>query len=242
MERMKRTFAVALLFMLGAVIAAPASPVTVYDFSVGNRHVLGDPIAIRLTNPGKTTVTMGKTWDLNWLDGDGSAFYQWPDEEVELEPGESRVWTWDQRINACYGECQNVREGDPAEPGRYAVTTTFDAMSITIRFSIGQYFTLGFDQREKIEFAVFVAEQPQIDQMTDQAHADEKTLITSGVVRKGGRYNPDWNFTMGPYSIALGEVFMEVCDGSPWYVQKHRKEWLGERWCPWGSYVKRVGR
>jgi hypothetical protein len=46
---------------------------------------------------------------------------------------------------------------------------------------------------------------------------------------------------MGPHSIVLGEVFVEVCDGSPFYVQRHRKEWLGERWCPWDSYVKRIG-
>jgi hypothetical protein len=47
---------------------------------------------------------------------------------------------------------------------------------------------------------------------------------------------------MGPSSIVLGEVFVEVCDGDPNYVERHRREWLGERWCPWSSYVKREGR
>jgi len=240
---MRKVSASALMFVLAMTAAAPASPVYVYDFEAGKRHVVGgDPVPIRLVNTGTTTITMDPTWDLEWLTGEGSAFYQWPEDELTLAPGESREWTWDQRVNACYGECQNVRPGDPAEAGRYRVTTTLDGMDVATEFNLGQYFTLGFDQREKIEFVVFVAEQPQIDQMFDEAHTDDKMLITSGLVRTGRKYNPDWNFTMGPYSIELGEMFVEVCDGSPWYVQKHRKDWLGERWCPWSSYVKRVGR
>jgi hypothetical protein len=47
---------------------------------------------------------------------------------------------------------------------------------------------------------------------------------------------------MGTRSIVLGQVFTEVCDASPTYVQNHRADWLGRRWCPWSSYVKRAGR
>jgi hypothetical protein len=78
--------------------------------------------------------------------------------------------------------------------------------------------------------------------METEAAAEEKTLIVSGVVRRPQRYNPDWRFAMRSGSIVLGEVFIEVCDGSPKYVQRHRSEWLGERWCPWSSYVEKVGR
>jgi hypothetical protein len=37
-------------------------------------------------------------------------------------------------------------------------------------------------------------------------------------------------------------VAIEVCDGNPRYVQRHRDEWRGETWCPWSSYVEKVGR
>jgi hypothetical protein len=40
----------------------------------------------------------------------------------------------------------------------------------------------------------------------------------------------------------LGEVFIEVCDAAPRYVERHKKAWLGERWCPWSSYVSKTGR
>lgn len=241
---MKRSLVVLALLLVSSLgTAAPASPVVRYDFKAApGRHVLGDPVAIRLVNQGTTTITMGKTWDLASLDGNGTAFYQWPFRDFDLAPGEERVWMWDQRINACYGECKNVRAGDPAEAGRYEVTTTVNGEQARLRFSLGRYFTLGFDGRPNIEFSLFVATQPEITQMTDEAHADDKTLITSGIVRRGRPYNSDWNFSMGPHSVVLGEMFIEVCDGSPFYVQRHRKEWLGERWCPWGSYVKRVGR
>ena len=233
----------ALLGLLAVAGSASASQVSVYDFATEKRHVLGEAVPIRLVNDGTTTITMGKTWDLTWLNGDGTAFYQWTDGELELAPGESRVWTWDQRVNACYGECQNVSPGDPAEAGRYEVTTTIDGIETSLRFSLGQYFTLGFRERQRIEFVVFVATQPEIIQMTDQAHTEDDTeSITSGIVRGRRSYNPDWNFSMDPYSIVLGDMFIEVCDASPWYVQRYRSEWMGERWCPWGSYVKRVGR
>ena len=225
------------------VPTATASPVYNPKFDAPpGRHVLGEPVEIELVNEGTTAITMGETWDLTYLDGDGSAFYQWPTDELELKPGERLVWTWDQRVNQCYGECQNVRQGDPAPAGRYEVTTTIDGYEETATFTLGQYFTVGFTSRQKIEYVVYVATQEEVDLMTAEAAAEDKTLIVSGLVQKKRPYNSFWNFTMGPRSIELGEVFIEVCDGSPWYVQKHRDDWLGERWCPWSSYVKRVGR
>jgi hypothetical protein len=77
--------------------------------------------------------------------------------------------------------------------------------------------------------------------MTAQANSDEKTLIVSGIVRRQVLYNSRWDFSMGHRSIELGEVFIEVCDGAPRYVQRHRDEWFGQRWCPWSSFVKRIG-
>lgn len=236
---MKR-FAVLGLFLVMIATPGTASPVYDVDFGTTRRHVMNHTVAIGMVNNGTTNVTMGDTWDLQYGDGDGSAFYQWPEDELVLEPGDERVWQWDQRVNQCYGECQNVREGDPAPAGRYEVTTSVNGEQTTARFILGQYFTLGFEGRS-VEFRVFVATQEEIDQMTAEAQAEDKTLITSGFVRKRRSYNAPWSFTMGPHSIELGEVFIEVCDASPWYVHHRPAEWRGQRWCPWSSYVKRVG-
>ena len=242
---MKRVLIAVLLLVSVVTPAAASPPLRAWDFiTAPGPEVVGEPVEITLANVGGMTIQMGETWDLTYLDGEGTAFYQWPEDELEIAPGDSRVWTWDQRVNQCYGECVNVREGDPAPPGRYQVSTTVNGKEQTLTFNLGQFFTLGFRSRPEAEFTVFVATAPEVEQMTTEAAKpdEDKRLITSGIVKWGRSYNSDWNFTMGARSIALGEVFIEVCDGSPYYVQRHRDEWMGERWCPWSSYVKRVGR
>jgi hypothetical protein len=243
MKGMKRALSIAaasLIFGL-APGSAPASRVYQWDFHAGTKTSgIGDEVAISLYNDGTRPLTMGDVWTVESLDGNGSAEYFWSEEELRVEPGSVVTWFWDQMVNRCYGICQNVREGDPAPVGRYVATATVDGQEVTTRFSIGQYFTLGFRERSA-EFSVFVSTQDEIDQMTAEANADEKSLIVSGIVKKQVPYNSRWNFSMGHRTIELGEVFIEVCDGSPRYVHRHRDEWLGDRWCPWSSYVKRVG-
>ncbi len=75
----------------------------------------------------------------------------------------------------------------------------------------------------------------------EQAAAEEKTKHATGTVAGRRSYNPDWSYTLRPGTLALAEVSIEVCDGNPRYVEKHRKDWMGEQWCPWSSYVKREG-
>ena len=241
---MRRALPIAFLLVALFASATAASPQYVrFKFHAPpGHHAIGESVAIRLDGSGTVGMQMSETWELTHLETGQTAFYQWSENERLVSGFDDRVWVWDQRVNQCYGECVNVREGDPAPPGRYEVTMTIGDKKKTARFTLGQYFTLGFDARPNIEFSVFVGSQPEIDQMTAEAAAEDKTLIVSGLVRKARKYNPDWTFSMGPHSIVLGEMFIEVCDGSPWYVQRHRDEWLGERWCPWDSYVKRVGR
>ena len=239
MKKTLTTFVTAIALLVPAGASAVGDP----GLSVGHgRYVPGELVEIRLRNDGTSSVTMGDTWTVEQANGDGSTFYQWSEGDLEIGPGEERVWQWDQRINACYGACQNVREGDPAPAGRYDVTVTADGYEHHASLRLGQYFTIGFESRPQAKFSVFVTTQPEVDEMTAEATTDDKTLIVSGIVRGRKDYNLDWDISMGSASIVLGEVFVEVCDGSPYYVNRHRKEWRGERWCPWSSYVERVGR
>ena len=220
-----------------------ASPVFNPKFRAApGHHRLGDMVAITLVNEGTTTVTMGETWDLKHVESEATAFYQWPQEKLEVPAGGERTWIWDQRVNQCYGECVNVREGDPASAGRYEVTTTINGEVFTAKFSLGEYFILKFRVRPEAEFTVFVAQQAEIDQLRAelQVPRKERRTIVSGIVRGFRRFNPEWKFSMGPHSIELGEAFNETCDGSPYFVQRHRDEWFGERWCPWSGYVARL--
>jgi hypothetical protein len=103
-------------------------------------------------------------------------------------------------------------------------------------------YTIGFRHRH-VTFVVRVDDadaRQQMDAELDKPRSD-RTMIVSGIVRGERSYNPEWGFSMGPRSVVLGEAFTEVCDARPEYVQQHRSSWMGERWCPWSSYVKKAG-
>ena len=150
-----------------------------------------------------------------------------------LHPGETHSWEW-------------VHEGDA---GRFKATLHTSAGTFFDRFDVGAYFTVAFRCDDTPEspcydpFVIWVREDRPIRQLrADLAEPPEGRRIVSGIVRRGKPYNPDYSYTMGPGSIVLGEVFVEVCDGNPEYVEANRRAWMGERWCPWSSYVESEGR
>jgi hypothetical protein len=208
------------------------------------RYIRGQDVRITLTNNTNNHVTFDTPWRIETTGGDKVAAFHWRDDQTTLPPGETAVWVWDGTPNDCGYDGACTKVGGLPKAGKYfaAVDIRGDA---TLRrgFLTGNYFTLGFQSRPKTTFTVFVARQKALELMRAEAKSEEKTLITSGIVRLGReRYNSDWSFYMGPRSIVVAEVFVEVCDGSPYYVQRHRREWKGDRWCPWSSYVKRMGR
>jgi hypothetical protein len=166
----------------------------------------------------------------------------WPEAERTVAAGETRIWAWDQLAGGCYGACQNVAAGNQTEAGRYVVTTKAGGEAVSDNFDIGQYFTLGFDNEPDLTFVVFVANQADVDRLRTEANPTEKNLIVSGIVRGAADYNPAWSYSMGPHSIVAAEVFTEVCDQHPQQVESDRRQWRGQRWCPWSSYVDREGR
>lgn len=115
-------------------------------------------------------------------------------------------------------------------------------------FQIGAFFTLGFHCEDTGDcpsidpYVIFVREEKPLRQLrADLEEPAEDRRIVSGVVRRGKGYNPEWSYVMDPGTIVLGEVFVEVCDAHPQFVEDNRADWLGERWCPWSSYVAEEG-
>ncbi len=209
-----------------------------------SRYREGKIVTLTLHNGTGEAITMENPWVIeDRRDGHTESVYIWPDDQLVVAPGEERVWRWEQDGGGCYGHCENVQYGDPVGPGRYLGIARTSAGDLAAPYEIGEFFTIGFTSRPQAKFIVYVNTPGEVAQMRAEVAAsqDDKQIV-SGIVRRGKSYNPDWNFTMGPGSIVLGDVFIEVCDGSPYYVQRHRSEWLGQRWCPWSSYVEKVGR
>lgn len=231
-----------LLIALGALLPVTAAAGGEVTLTTSTHRYVADiePVEIILRNDTSETVTT-TTWTIHDLRArEPVAEYRW--DGTEIQPGEELTWSWTQE-RICEGVCPEPwPEEERTYPGRYSVVAKTSTGNHVTHFRIGQYFRLGFEAQPALSFTVFVDRLNDINKMTEEALAVDKTKIVSGLVRKQRSYNPDWNFTMGPGSIILGEVFVEVCDASPSYVQRHRADWLGRRWCPWDSYVAAVGR
>ena len=239
----KLTLLCALLFVVAASpvsAVAPADPELTTD---KKRYRSEEPVTVTLKNQAEYELAFETPWRIENAKGETVSRFHWTEGESPLAQGESLSWVWDQSPNDCQSDGACTEVGGYVPAGTY--TAIVDTQDGTVRksFQIGEYFTVGFESRPKLRFGVFVARADDIEQMRTEARAEDKTLIVSGKVRAWRTdYNPDWRFAMDPKTIVLGEMFIEVCDGSPWYVQRNLDEWKGQRWCPWSSYVVKEGR
>jgi len=70
----------------------------------------------------------------------------------------------------------------------------------------------------------------------------EPQRIVIGPVRRGdGGFNAPWRWHLDPDSTEFAEVTIELCDGTPSYLEAHLDEWLAtvRTYCPWGSRLVR---
>ena len=244
---MKRLLAISVTLLVLAT-AFPASGAARPVLLVGNsRNVMGTDVRITLVNRGDSPLTFENPWVVRDSKGQPHGRFYWAEEsERTIAPGESRTWRWDGTPNSCGsdGACTDV--GGMSGADRYTATVKTSAGEVRASFLMGRYFTLGFRCGESDcdydPFAVFVARHGAMRTMMHEARSSEPTQIVSGIVKGAKPYNSNWSYTMGPRTIVLGEVFTEVCDSNPRYVENHRRAWRGERWCPWSSYVKKIGR
>jgi len=68
----------------------------------------------------------------------------------------------------------------------------------------------------------------------------EKEGIIVGELRSGdGGFNKPWNWHLDPATVSVAEVTIELCDGTPSFVESELSYWLDvvKRYCPWGGKV-----
>jgi hypothetical protein len=142
-------------------------------------------------------------------------------------------WTWEHSSNA----------------GAFVASMRTSEGRFSDTFQIGAFFTLDFhcedtgDCKPIDPYVIYVREERPLRRLrADLERPAEERRIVSGVVRRGKGYNPEWSYVMDPGTIVLGDVFVEVCDAHPQFVEDNREDWLGERWCPWSSYASSEGR
>ncbi len=55
-------------------------------------------------------------------------------------------------------------------------------------------------------------------------------------------FNPGYSYRLKPGDVVFAEIWIELCDASPCFVEKDAAAWLKNpgTWCPWAAQVRKV--
>ena len=77
---------------------------------------------------------------------------------------------------------------------------------------------------------------PETIRLSRQRLAGRGTGFPAGPVRRGdGGFNAPWSWHLDPAETRIVEAAIEVCDGTPSYVEAHLEDF--PTYCPWSARV-----
>ncbi len=95
------------------------------------------------------------------------------------------------------------------------------------------------------EFRVWVTNPETIQQILDLQRGASEASIPNGVVLRGpgqADHNQPWSWHLDPQDIEMAEVTMELCDGTPSFVEEELDYFVDTvgRYCPWMARLLEV--
>jgi inhibitor of cysteine peptidase len=95
------------------------------------------------------------------------------------------------------------------------------------------------------QFRVWVTNPQAVQQILDLAAGNSLANIPNGRIVRGpgeGDHNLPWSWHLDAEEIEMAEVTIEVCDGTPSYVEEHVDEFVETvgRYCPWSARLVSV--
>jgi hypothetical protein len=127
-----------------------------------------------------------------------------------------------------------------------AAGRTLAAMALLLPLS-----ACGSDPRGASEFLVAVGEEtfvmrttrPEVARLAQENLLGRDTRFPIGPLLPGdGGFNAPWSWHLDPERVEMTEAAIEVCDGSPSYVEAHRADYEAVGYCPWGGRVVAIRR
>lgn len=229
-----------------------------YKLEAGSHTILGEVVgygsasvqvtvetaapSLIITTTSFPPATTGTPYETTVSASGGSGSYSWSADN--FPPGLSLV-----SAVCIAAPCQAPAtiSGTPTTAGNYAFTivvsdgTSKASRQFTINVSsVVRYFQYVMSSAPDESFLVKMTNPATIQQALDDLQG-RRRLIVSSIVNSGdGGFNSPWSWHLDPARVILGEIFIEVCDGRPSYVETHLAEWLGQRYCPWGAKVNAV--
>ncbi|MGH7710389.1 MAG: hypothetical protein ACREOG_03845 [Gemmatimonadaceae bacterium] len=92
------------------------------------------------------------------------------------------------------------------------------------------------------QFAVRVVDQATFAKLNARMQSGNPGVIIGRVVIGDGGFNAPWTWHLEPSSIDAPQASIELCDGTPSYLEAHRDEWIASvrDYCPWTAKVVSV--
>jgi hypothetical protein len=94
-------------------------------------------------------------------------------------------------------------------------------------------------------FRVWVTNPRTVEQILSLQRGDSSANIPNGVILRGpgkADHNEPWSWHLDPEQIEMAEIAIEVCDGTPSFVEEELDyfvETVG-RYCPWSARLVAV--
>jgi hypothetical protein len=95
------------------------------------------------------------------------------------------------------------------------------------------------------EFSIFVTNPDTIEQLYALQRGESAANIPNGLLLPGpgkGLHNAPWSWHLDPQETEMAEFTIEVCDGTPEFVEEELEYWLGsvKRYCPWNAELVNI--
>lgn len=103
----------------------------------------------------------------------------------------------------------------------------------------GQFFTV---RVMNDTFVMFVTDPTTIQLATENFQGKNNRFPTGRIQTGNGGFNGIWGWHYVPENIRMVEASVEVCDGTPSYVNTHLNDYLAVGYCPWSAKVIKIGR
>jgi hypothetical protein len=88
------------------------------------------------------------------------------------------------------------------------------------------------------ESFVFRSTHPETIALGFETMNGPRRLFPIGPLRRGnGGFNAPWSWHLDPGETRLTEAAIEVCDGTPSYVEAHVDDFVQVSYCPWSARV-----
>jgi hypothetical protein len=89
-------------------------------------------------------------------------------------------------------------------------------------------------------FKVFVTKPATITALFALQRGEATASIPNGRILRGsgaGAHNAPWSWHLDPVDVEMADATIELCDGSPSYVEANLTEYVEvvRRYCPWGA-------